>query len=198
MFDFIKGTLEEELTDSIVIENQGLAFNVYISKQTSSKLPKIGSLVKIYLHMNVKENDVTLYGFLTTKEREIYRKLISVSGIGPKVAMGVLSVHNTNDIIWSIIGEDIVALTKAPGVGKKTAQRMILELKDKLTVHQGTLTNDTEKSSKDRGSRVEVVEALVALGYQPSQAHKAVTEVHKDGLPTETLIKKALKMLSSN
>lgn len=198
MFDFIKGTLEEALIDSIVIENQGIAFKIYTSRQTLDRLPKIESMVKIYIHMNVKENDITLYGFLTTKEREIYRKLISVSGIGPKVAMGVLAVHSTNDIIWSIIREDIVALTKAPGVGKKTAQRIILELKDKLKADQDEIGNTIERSPQNIENKVEAIDALVSLGYQPSQAHKVITEIYKDGVAVETLIRNSLKILASN
>ncbi len=197
MFEFIKGTLEDVTMDSIVVENQGIAYMIYTSGQLLDRLPKTGSKVKIYLHMNVKEDDITLYGFLTKEERRIYRRLISVSGVGPKAALGILSVHTTNDIIWSIIGEDIKTLTKAPGIGKKIAQRIILELKDKLEVDQDEIDVDIEKSPQSIGNKVEVIDALVALGYQPSQAHKVIATIYKDGLSVETLIRKALKVLGT-
>lgn len=197
MFEFIIGNLEDVLVDSIAVENQGIAYKIYTSGQILENLPKIGNKVKIYLHMNVKEDDITLYGFLTKEERSIYRKLISVSGVGPKAALGILSVHTTNDIIWSIIGEDTKALTKAPGIGKKIAQRIILELKDKLELNQNEIDIDIEKSPQRLGNKVEVIDALVALGYQPSQAHKVIATIYKDGLSVETLIRKALKVLGS-
>jgi Holliday junction DNA helicase RuvA len=197
LFEFIKGTLEDVTMDSIVVENQGIAYMIYTSGQLLDRLPKTGSKVKIYLHMNVKEDDITLYGFLTKEERRIYRRLISVSGVGPKAALGILSVHTTNDIIWSIIGEDIKTLTKAPGIGKKIAQRIILELKDKLEVDQDEIDVDIEKSPQSIGNKVEVIDALVALGYQPSQAHKVIATIYKDGLSVETLIRKALKVLGT-
>lgn len=198
LFESITGNLEDVLIDSIVVENQGIAYKIYTSGQILDRLPKNGNIVKIYLHMNVKEDDITLYGFLTKEERSIYRKLISVSGVGPKAALGILSVHTTSDIIWAIIGEDIVALTKAPGIGKKIAQRIVLELKDKLKKEKDELGADVEKTTEKLGNKVEVIDALIALGYQPSQAHKAIASIYKDGLSVETLIRKALKVLGTN
>lgn len=198
MFEYIKGTLEEMLEDSIVIESNNIGYKIYTSVQTLNQLFTIGSKIKIYIHMNIKEDDISLYGFFTKEERNLYRKLISVSGVGPRAAIGILSVYNVKDIIWSIIGEDIKSLTKAPGIGKKMAQRIILELKDKLKEEQnGILEISTQNMSGDTTIKDEAVGALIALGYPSSQSHQVITSIFKEGLDVETLIKKALKVFGS-
>lgn len=197
MIEFIKGTLEEMEADSIVVVNHEIAYKIYASAQIVNQLPKIGSMVKIYIHMNVKEDDISLYGFFTKQERNLYRKLISVSGVGPKAAMGLLSVHTSNDIIWAIVAEDIKALTKGPGVGKKMAQRIILELKDKLNLQESQFTENLGKTSNKVNIKDEAANALIALGYQSSQAHKVIASIYKEDVDVETLIKEALKALAS-
>lgn len=197
MLEYIKGTLEDVLIDGIVMENNNMAYRIYTSAQIFNHLPPIGREMIIYLHMHVKEDDISLYGFLTKEERNMYRQLTSVSGVGPKAAMGILSVHKTNDIIWSIIGEDIKSLTKAPGIGKKTAQRIILELKDKLKTEDVVHTQDVQLPTDSSIIQNEAIEALIALGYQSSQAHKIVRSIYEDEMNVESLIKEALKFLAS-
>lgn len=195
MIEFIKGTLEDIEADSIVVVNHEIAYKIYTSVQIVNQLPKLGSIVKIYIHMNVKEDDISLYGFFTKQERGLYRKLISVSGIGPKVAMGLLSVHTSSDIVWAIVSEDIKALTKAPGIGKKTAQRIILELKDKLNPLKSQFTENAGEIPYKENIKDEAVDALIALGYQSSQAHKVIASIYQKDMDVEVLIKEALKKL---
>ncbi|RBP46615.1 Holliday junction branch migration protein RuvA [Garciella nitratireducens] len=201
MFDYMKGTLEEILEDSIIIENNGIGYKIYISKQTLNQIVDKGSNIKIYIDMTLKEEEIFLYGFFTKEERNLYRKLISVSGVGSKVAMGILSVQNTKDLIRSIIEEDIKSLIQAPGIGKKTAQRIVLELRDKLKKEQsdflGNSTNDKLENIENISIREEAINALITLGYSVSQSHRAVTSVFKENLDVETLIKEALKIIIS-
>ena len=199
MFDFIKGVLEEVLDDSIVVENNGIGYRIFIPSRMLEDLPELKQSIKIYIHMDIKENDMNLYGFLSKDDREIYKKLISVSGVGPKVAIGVLSVHTSRDVIWAIIGEDGVSLSKAPGIGKKISQRIILELRDKLVKEQGQLKLGEQIANKNSrvGNRGEAIDALLSLGYQSSQAHQAIAAIYKEDFSVEILIKKALKILSA-
>ncbi|MCR1898216.1 Holliday junction branch migration protein RuvA [Irregularibacter muris] len=197
MFEFIKGNLEEVLADGIVVEIQGIAYRIYTSQLLLNELPPIGSTIKIYLHMNVREDDISLYGFLSKDERNMYRSLNSVSGVGPKAAMGILSIYNANEIIWAIVGEDTKTLTKAPGIGKKTAQRIILELKDKLKVEDIKVTENTNTSSENPEVKEEAIEALSALGYQSSQIFRIINDVYREGMSIEVLIKETLKCFAS-
>ena len=199
MFDFIKGTLEEVLDDSIVVDNNGIGYRIFIPSRILEDLPELKKPIKIYIHMDIKENDMSLYGFLSKDGRELFKKLISVSGVGPKVAMGILSVHSSRDVVWAIIGEDGTTLSKAPGIGKKISQRIILELKDKLVKEQEqfNLEEPIVNSISRLGNRQEAIDALVSLGYPLSQAHKAIAAIYMEELEVEILIKKALKILAT-
>ncbi len=198
LLEYIKGTLQEIYGDSIVVENYGIAYRIYISVQDLNLLPQTGDQVKIYIHMNIKEDNITLYGFMKIQDRAIYRYLVSVTGVGPKLAMGILSVCSTKEIISSIINNDIVTLTKAPGIGKKTAQRIILELKDKLKSNDELIELEDIVSLQGVELKDEAIQALIALGYQPTLARKAINAIFKEGIGMESLIKKALQLLSNS
>ena len=194
MFYYIKGTLEETGKDYIIIENNGIGFKVYVSSDTLGRLGSLKQSIKVYTYFHVREDAMTLYGFLTREELDMFELLISVSGVGPKAGLAVLSHLSPSKLGLSIIGGDIKSLTTVPGIGSKTAHRIILELKDKID--KDSLSdadygfNDMpETSSKD------AVNALVALGYSISEAGSAVAKVSGDMTGTEEIIKAALKIL---
>lgn len=160
-----------------------------------SELPGIGHEVKIHTYFQVKEDGMNLFGFLTREDRSMFELLIGVSGIGPKGALGILSVLSPDDLRFAILSEDAAAIAKAPGVGKKTAQRCIIELKDKLSLEEAVEIRTAHNQAKAAGAgedpRDEALQALVALGYSSSDAMRAVR--HAEGDTVEALIKSALK-----
>jgi Holliday junction DNA helicase RuvA len=196
---YLKGNLEYILQDYIVVDVGNIGYQVFVSPYTITQLPQQGEMVKIHTYMAVREDGISLYGFLSLDEMDMFNKLITVSGIGPKVALGVLSAMRPQDISMAIIIEDINALSKAPGIGKKTAQRIILDLKDKLKTHSAFESNDKMESSTVKVSsqpRQEAIEALMSLGYSQMEATKAVVNIYAEDMSTETAIKLALKKLA--
>jgi len=196
MLAFIKGTLVGVNKDSIVIENNGIGFNVFVPGVAFSSLPHIGQDVMVHTYFHVKEDGMNLYGFTSEEELDIFKLLISVSGIGPKGALAILSTLTVDQLRLAVMADDSKAISKAPGVGSKTAQRLIIELKDKLNFDylpesKETVIN-TLKASDDKN---EAVQALVALGYSQSQAFKAVSNINPDGLTVEQILKLALTEL---
>lgn len=196
MYSYIKGTIEEIRLDSIVIENNNIGYKINVSSNTIKDL-QMGNIAKIYTKLIVREDDMSLCGFATKQEMQMFELLTSVSKIGPKVGLGILSFSNPGQLGAYILSEDVVQLSKAPGVGKKTAERIILELKDKVDKSniefEPTLLNQAPIGiSKD-----EAVDALMALGYSPAEAKEAVDKCKKDGLNTEDIIKKSLTYIMS-
>lgn len=203
MISYIKGCLERIGEDFIIIDNQGIGYKICVSGSTIDKLPSCGEDVKIHTFMNVKEDGISLYGFYTTDELDLFNYLIGVSGVGPKGALSFLNTFEPSEIIMAILSEDIQTLSKVSGVGKKTAQRVILELKDKFknfdffksfsdeNNNDGVKVENIKKSS----AKLEAIEALSALGYSRSEAVKAVGEVYEDSLSVEQLLKKSLKAM---
>ena len=183
MYSYIKGDLAEIIgEDLIVIEANSIGYNIRISTQVLDYLPNIGNEVKIYTYLYVREDAYILYGFLTRDDLEVFKLLITVSGIGPKGALAILSVMSTDDLRFAVLGEDAKAIAKAPGVGNKTAQRLIIELKDKLhleDVFEQKLANSQTSVFKNEltGKKNEVMEALVSLGYSSSEALKVLGNI---------------------
>ena len=134
MYSYIKGILTDMEEDLVVVEAGGIGYNIYTTGQTFRLLPAIGQEVKLYTYLNVREDAMILYGFLTKDDLRVFRLLIGVNGIGPKGALAILSVMTTDDLRFAVLGDDAKAIAKAPGIGAKTAQRVILELKDKLSL----------------------------------------------------------------
>lgn len=200
MIAFVRGTIEEIAEDSVVLDTGGIGYNIKISGQTASSLPGIGKEIKLYTYTLVREDAFLLYGFLTRDDLEIFKKLITVNGIGPKGGLAILSVMSADDLRFAIISGDAKAIAKAPGIGAKTAGRVILDLKDKISMEDALPKKerngyaDALQGFSVSRSGSEAVEALVALGYSPSDALKAVK---KAGAPedadTETVLKLALK-----
>ena len=201
MYAYIKGILAEITEDAIIVENQGIGYEIAVPGQVFDYLPSVGEEVKIYTYHYVREDAILLYGFLTKEDVRIFKMLIRVSGIGPKGALAILSVLSTDDLRFAILGDDAKAIAKAPGVGAKTAQRVIIELKDKLKlaeVFETALANKEKVPSENDVllAKNEAVEALVALGYASAQAMKAVQQVENaEEKDSEQILKEALKKL---
>lgn len=201
MYAYIKGTLEEVMEDAVVVEAGGIGYNIKVSTTTADLLPGIGSEVKIYTYTLVREDAFSLYGFLTRDDLDIFKKLITVSGIGPKGGLAILSVMSADALRFAVAAGDAKEIAKAPGVGKKTAERVILDLRDKISI-EDTLRNlgpSDGKAGGDTGSadnmmKREAIEALTALGYSASEAAAAVKKVEiSENDTSETILKQALK-----
>ena len=201
MYAYIKGKLAEINTDHIVIEAGGIGYQVFISLQTFDYLPSVGENLKIYTYLYLREDAMILYGFLTKDDLELFKLLISVSGIGPKGGLAILSTLEADDLRFAILPGDAKAISKAPGVGGKTAQRVILELKDKLSLEDAfeAKTEHVQKNAAAAGGSVknDAVMALTALGYSSTESLKAVSAVEiTEDMDVEEVLKAALKHLS--
>lgn len=200
MYSYLKGELVEILEDTIVVEVNGIGYNVHIPASMIDNFTGTGQNVKIYTYLHVKEELMELYGFQTRDDLNIFRLLLSVSGIGPKGALAVLTVMTPDDLRFAVLGEDAKAIAKAPGIGNKTAQRVILELKDKLKL-EDALEQKLVNAAEDTGNSLsdvksEAVQALVALGYSSSEALKAVNSVElTQDITVEEALKAALKQM---
>lgn len=203
MYAYIKGELAEVISeDWIVVENNRIGYNIRIPSKVLDYLPNIGAEIKIYTYLYVREDAFMLYGFLTRDDLEVFKMLISVSGIGPKGALAILSVMTTDDLRFAVLGDDAKAIAKAPGVGGKTAQRVIIELKDKLSFEDAIerkLSNTAYEPTKQAitGKKNEAVEALVSLGYSSSEALKVLGNIEiTEESSVEDILKEALKSMA--
>lgn len=197
MFAYIKGSIEYINQDSVIIDHNGIGFKVMTSIQTINKV-NLHNIVTIYTHMNVREDDISLYGFLTKEELDIFRLLIGISGIGPKGALAILSTLSVDELRIAVLSEDYKAIAKANGVGTKTAQRLVIELKDKLKLEDvlSGFEDDNSASNVNPDNISEASMALVSLGYTNSEALKAIKKVSGyDTMSVENLIKAALKKM---
>ena len=197
MISYIKGILEDMSPGMVVVDNHGIGYQMMVPMRGEA-FPKIGQEIKIYTHMHVREDDISLFGFLSKEEKEAFELLIGVNGIGPKVGLSVLSTLSVYELKMAVISEDVKTISKTPGLGPKGAKKLILELKDKLSFEEleedgvGAEIFDTSADSRD--SVMITIEGLVSLGYSKSEAAIAVNKVEdaKDLTPEE-LLKKALK-----
>lgn len=204
MYSYIKGELVEIAEDLIVVEANNIGYNIHVPGQVLSYLPERGSEVKIYTYLYIREDAMMLYGFLTRDDLNVFKLLLGVSGIGPKGALAILSVMTTDDLRFAVLVDDEKTIAKAPGIGAKTAKRLILELKDKLKLEdafESALEHNGESgSAPGQGTNAvknEAVQALTALGYSSSEALKALQNVEiTDGMDVETVLKQALKQMA--
>lgn len=197
MYAYIKGTLEEKSTDSIVVETAGIGYKIYVSEHTMAKLGEIGEEVKIYTHYHVREDNISLYGFMSNEELKMFELLLQVSGIGAKTAIAMLSNITPSKFALAIISNDLKTLTKIPGIGNKSAQRMVLELKDKLKTQTAIEDDEEETIPNDNSESInEAGQALQILGYNKSEISKVFDKFDTHNLSTEELIKEALKRLA--
>lgn len=199
MISYIKGTIESVSETAVVIETGGIGYAITVSPETAA-LVKVGSSTKIYTFMSVREDGISLFGFESSQKKELFLKLISVSGIGPKAAMSITGSMSVAQFVTAVASGDTVFLSHAQGIGKKTAQRIILELKDKLSTEDiassiGVDIQDVSSESVASGKKAEVLEALMALGYSRGEAFKAVSAVYDENDSVEDLLKKSLRSM---
>jgi len=192
MFDYLNGIVVESGEDYIVIDIGGIGYRVFTSSNTISNI-KENNKEKIFTHLHVKENDLVLYGFSSKNELEIFKLLLSVTGVGPKAALSLLSYLKPKDLIIAIQTKNAKALTQAPGIGKKTAERIMLELRDKTSISSDIIIDIDEVN---RNNMPEVIDALMSLGYSYSEAASAFSKVKDKEKSLDNLIKEALKQLS--
>ena len=200
MIGTIRGVLTEVLENSVLVENQGIGWQIFVPGAMFGALPPAGSEIKLYTYLQVKEDGLALFGFYTRDDLEIFRLLLGVSGIGPKGALGILSALTPDDLRFAVLSGDAKAIARAPGVGQKTAQKVILELKDRLKLEDAfekKLSHQAEAAGASGDSAQEAVLALTALGYGSAEALRAVRQVEgASEMDVEDLLKAALKAIS--
>lgn len=200
MIAYLKGTLEEIGNDYIVVDVNNIGYQIKVSLRVIEGLPGIGSSIKIHTYTYVREDVIALYGFLTKDDLQMFLLLLGVNGVGPKGALGILSVFSAQELRLAIISQDSKTIAKAPGIGAKTAQRMLIDLKDKVSVEEtfekmgmeaaGTVSVKAENS----GARSDAIEALTALGYSASESMKAVNAVEiTEDMSSDAILKMALR-----
>ncbi|MCR5632070.1 MAG: Holliday junction branch migration protein RuvA [Eubacterium sp.] len=198
MIAYVSGKLEEVYSDRIVVDSNGIGYEILTYDYVIRKLPALHSDIKIVTYMEVKEDDIRLFGFLTNQERKLFTQLISVSGVGPKGALAILDELGPDNLCAAIIASDYKAISKANGVGTKTAQKVVLDLKDKLDL-EGTIFDQSSVDVFDNDSSSDIsdaAQALCELGYSNTDALKAIRKVEgADKMKTEDIIRAALKNL---
>lgn len=202
MISYIRGELAAVEKDKIVVDVNGVGWGIYMPEQTMGRLPSIGEEVKIHTYLNVREDAMQLYGFCTRDDLEIFKLVIGVSGIGPKGGLNILSSLSAEDLRCAVLSGDAKAISAAPGIGKKTAEKLIIELKDKLNLEE-VLENkangdDFQESNTSGGTseiQSEAIQALVALGYGSTESLRAVKKVSAKCETVEDVLKAALKNL---
>ena len=211
MLAYIKGTLEMKMTGYIIIDVGGLGYKVFMSEVGIEKLGNVGEKVKVHTYYKVREDDISIFGFNTLEELKMFELLISVSGVGAKTALTMLAVCEPSEFALAVISEDVKTLTQIPGIGAKSAQRIILELKDKIKKEQqieniNKQISKKEKAKTETENRIqeviennhkiaEAIAALQVLGYNKKEIEKVFNKLDKNELSTEELIKKGLNLL---
>ncbi len=197
MISFLRGVIASKNENGLVIDVGGVGFGVNMPISDIAKSGSVGEEITVHTYFHVSEMAMQLYGFLTTEEMDYFNKLISISGIGPKAALAVLGTLSVQDLAYAIIAEDVKAITRAPGVGPKAAQRIILELKGKVDTQTAVGATQTENAKTVVRADTGAVNALIALGASPSEAQKTVMQIDATGLTTEDVIKEALRRMSN-
>lgn len=202
MYAYIKGEIIDISEDNLVLECNNIGYNIRIPLSVAQRLPGIGATVKIYTYTSVREDAFNLFGFLSKDDLEIYKKLIAVNGIGPKGALSILSAMSADDLRFAILSGDAAAIAKAQGIGKKSAERIILELRDKVQFTVSAAADLEVLTSSDTtaetNAKNEAIEALTSLGYSPSDALRAVRQIElTEDMDAGTVLKQALKIIST-
>lgn len=207
MIGRIKGTLIDKTPPDVLVDVNGVGYEIQLPMTSFYQLPNIGEVATIYTHFVVREDAQLLFGFSDTSERALFRELIKANGVGPKLACTILSGMSAQDFVQCVIHEDVSNLVKLPGVGKKTAERLVVELKDKLeklsrsdSQFDGSVTPGTNQIQRPtlHGSahaKGEALSALLALGYKPVQAEKVIKQIYTDGMTSEQVIRESLKAM---
>ena len=198
MLAYIKGSLEIKNNDYVVIDVGGLGYKVNMSKKAIEEVGNIGDKIKVYTYYRVREDDISIFGFNTNEELRMFELLLSVSGVGAKVALAILSNIEVTEFALAVITDDVNKIVKIPGIGKKSAQRIILELKDKLKAQQieeAEGEEETKVSKEEKNNEAEIA-ALQILGYGKKEIEKAFGKLANKNVSVEELIKKGLTILS--
>lgn len=201
MIRYIKGTLAFVEDTAVVVDNQGIGYRILVPVSLLETLPPLGGEVVLYTYLNVREDAMQLFGFASLDDLDVFQKLITVSGVGPKAGLGILGTLSADDVRFAVLSDDAATISKAPGIGAKTAKKLIVELKDKLDIREVVAGMQGEGPSGKGDANTlhtsavsEAVEALTALGYSATDAMKAVRQVDGgDGMSTEELLRQALK-----
>lgn len=196
MINFIMGEIVAKNENSIVVDHNGIGFEIFVSTSTLTLSGQIGDLVKIFTFMNVKEDEISLYGFLSMEEKDMFLKIITVSGIGPKMALSILSGLSLSDLAVAIKNEDIKLLSTIKGLGKKTAERLALELKDKIDII-GFSTAETNIEEVNVDMVDEAMQALIALGINKNEAYRLAKLNAVGATSTEEIIRKTFQNLNA-
>lgn len=200
MISYIRGELAAIETEKVIVDVGGVGYGIYMPAQSLGLLPPPGNEVKIHTYLNVREDAMQLFGFLTRDDLEVFRLVIGVSGIGPKGGLSILSQLSPDSLRFAVMSGDVKAISAAPGIGKKTAEKLIIELKDKLSI-EDVLNNAIQESDtafvpgNSNGIQAEAVQALVALGYGNAESLRAVKQVTLENPTVEDLLKEALKKI---
>lgn len=200
MIAFIKGTVAGIGKEQVILDNQGIGYGIYVPQTVLEQIPQNGEEVKLYTYMHVREDAMQLFGFLRQEDKEIFKLLLGVSGIGPKGALGILSTISPDDLRFAVLAGDAKAISKAPGIGSKTAQKVIIELKDKLKIEDAwdlAAQSASAAPAVTTAVKQDAIEALTALGYGTTQAAKAVSMVEiTETMQVEDVLKQALRNIS--
>lgn len=201
MFAYIKGSLEMKSSNYVVVDINGLGYKIFMSQSNIESIGEINDIVKVFTYVKVREDDISIYGFKTQEELKMFELLIGVSGVGAKSALVMLSCIEPSEFAIAVISNNIKLLTQVPGIGTKSAQRIILELKDKLKTEQSELDEEKLENAKSKSSKTnenvqEAISGLMVLGYSRKDIEKAFTHLIVDELSVEELIKKGLILLT--
>ncbi len=194
MFSYIRGRLTEANENQVTLETGGIGYSITVSGNTASKLPLPGTDTMLFLYLQVREDEVGLYGFINREEKEMFLKLIQISGIGPKAAVGILSGMTPDKLAIAIVTADVKAISRIKGVGKKTAERMVLELKEKLAAEDIEFYGSSDEPG---GLMQDAINALRTLGLTQAEAVKAVEPAMKEASTLEDVIRNALRRINS-
>lgn len=198
MIGRLEGVLLENKVPDVLLDVSGVGYEVSVPLSTGFRLPRVGEQVVLFTHLAIREDAHQLFGFHSRQERSLFRSLIKTSGVGPKLALAILSGMEPDRFVQCIHNDDVTLLVKIPGVGKKTAERLIVEMRDRLKDFGGAvdlLSSPQQHSAPAHSAEADAETALVALGYKPQQATKAIARVAQPGMTSEALIRAALKQM---
>ena len=197
MIAWLKGELLEKQAPSLLLNVNGVGYELEAPMSTFYELPEVGAVATVFVHMVVREDAQLLFGFASRQQREMFRSLIRVNGVGPKVALAMLSTLSAQELMQCLVNEDVTQLCRVPGIGKKTAQRLVVEMKDRLEKEFGDVPLEVSTGESSHNNARDAIDALVALGYKNTEAARVVKS--QDGaLSSEELIRQALRSLSGN
>ncbi len=194
----LRGTLAEKQPPHVIIDINGLGYELEVPMTTLYRLPSVGEPVTLHTHLVVREDAHLLYGFFEKRERELFRELIRLNGVGPKLALALMSGLEVDELVRCVQAQDTSVLVRIPGVGKKTAERLLVELKDRFKAWEtvpgmSTLVVEPRMGGAVSSAENDAVSALISLGYKPQEASRAVSAIKEDGLSSEDMIRRALK-----